>query len=109
MVGSHVNGDLGAVYVVTDEGADWLSVVQRGEGGWAEVGGGDGGLVWLDTSEDTEDRGVLACVIPVDEPGDYLVPWADSSATVKAAGPYAVAVVPGVMADDRPRVTRLSG
>lgn len=109
VVGSHVNGHLAAVYIVTDEGADWLSVVQRDEGGWAELGGGDGGLVWLDTSEDTDDRGVLACVIPVDEPGDYLVRCADSSATVKVAEPYVVAVVPGVMADDRPRVTRLGG
>jgi hypothetical protein len=109
VVASHVNGDLGAVYVLTDEGADWLSVVRRDEGGWAEIGGGDGGLVWLDTNEGTDDRGVLACVIQVDEPGDYLVRGGDSSATVTAAEPYVVAVLLGVMADDRPRVTRLGG
>ena len=109
VVGSHINGDLAAVYVLTDEGADWLSVVQRDEGGWTEVGGGDGGLMWLDADDDVDDRGVLACVIPVDAPGDYLVRCADSSATVRAAEPYVVAVLLGVVADDRPRVTRLGG
>ena len=65
--------------------------------------------MWLDTSEDTDHQGVLACVIPVHEPGDYLVRGGDSSATVTAAEPYVVAVLRGVMADDRPRVTRLGG
>ncbi len=109
MVGSHINGDFAAVHVLTDEGADWLNVVQRDEGGWIEVGGGDGGLVWLDTDDDADDRGVLACVIPVDAPRTYLVRCADSTATVRAAEPYVVAVLVGVVADDRPRVTRLGG
>ncbi len=109
MVGSHINGDFAAVYVLTDEGADWLSVVQRDQGGWTEVGGGDGGLVWLDTDDAAANRGVLACVIPVYAPGDYLVRYADSSVTVRAAEPYVVAVLLGVVADARPRVTRIGG
>jgi hypothetical protein len=45
VVGSHVNGDLAAVYVLAEEGADWLSIVRRDDGGWTELGGGDGGSV----------------------------------------------------------------
>ncbi len=84
VVGSHTNGDFAAVYVLTDEGADWLSVVQRDEGGWTEVGGGDGGSLWVDTDDDADDRGVLACVIPVDAPGTT---WCATRTARPASGP----------------------
>jgi hypothetical protein len=112
VVGSHINGDFAAVYVLTDEGANWLSLVQRDEGGWTEVAGGDSGLMWVNTVDDADediDRGVVACAIPVDAPGDYLVHYADSTATIRAAEPYVVAVLLGVVADDRLRVTRFGG
>ncbi len=110
MAGSHINGDFAAVYVLTDEGADRLSLVQKDEGGWTEVAGGDGGLMWVDTDDDADegnDRSVLACAIPVDAPGDFLVRYADRTATIRASEPYVVAALLGVGADDRPRVTRL--
>jgi hypothetical protein len=112
VVGSHINGDFAAVYVLTDEGADWLSVVERDEGVWTEVAAGDGGLMWVNTDDDADedvDRGVLACAIPVDAPGDYLVSCADVRARISAEEPYVVAVLLGVVADDRPLVTRLRG
>ncbi len=110
MVAQHVNGDFAAVYVLTDEGADRLSLVRRDAGGWAEVAGGDGGFLWVDT-EDDEDahRGVLPYATAVDAPSDYLVRYADSTVTIKTAVPYVVAVLLGVVADDRVRVTRLGG
>ena len=94
---------------LTHEGADWLSLIRRDEQGWSEVGGGDGAVLWVDTDDDADDRGVLACAVPVDEPGDYLVRYADSTATVRAAEPFVVALLLGVAADDRLRVTRLRG
>jgi hypothetical protein len=93
VVSSHVNGDLAALYVLTEEGADWLSIVRRDDEGWTELGGGDGGFIWVDTDDDADDRGVLACAIPVNRPGDYLVRYADSSTTVRTAEPYVVAVL----------------
>jgi hypothetical protein len=63
--------------------------------------------LWLDTDDDADDRGVLACAIPVDRPGDCLVRYMNSSTTVWAVEPYVVAVLLGVVADDWPLVTRL--
>ncbi len=112
MVAQHVNGDFAAVYVLTDEGEDRLSLVRRDAGGWGEVAGGDGGFLWVDTEDDADedaDRGVLAYATAVDAPGEYIVRYADSTVTIKTAEPYVVAVLLGVVADDRVRVTRLGG
>ena len=65
--------------------------------------------MWVDTDNDADDRGVLASSIPADAPGDSLVRCADRSATGRAAEPYVVTVLLGVVAGDRPRVTRLGG
>lgn len=112
MVGSHTNGDFAAVYVLTEEELDWLSVVQRDDGGWTELTGGQGGFIWINTDDDEDedsDLGVVACAVPVDAPGDYLVRYADGMATVRAQEPYVVAVLLGVVAVGPFHVTRLGG
>jgi hypothetical protein len=79
VVGRHIDGDFAAVYILTDEGADWLSLVRRDEGGWTEVAGGDGGPVWVDTDDDADqevNRGVLAYATLVAAPGAVRGPRA---------------------------------
>ena len=107
MVASHINGHFAAVYVLTLEGADWLSLAQRDAEGWQEVAGSDDGVLWVNTDDDADERGVVACALPVDEPGNYLVNCANVTATVTATGALIVALLLGVAADDRLRVTRL--
>lgn len=111
LVGIHIDQDYAAVYVVTGEGADWLSLLRKDDEGWAEALGSNGGQLWINTADgpdETPPRGVLACAVPVQAPGDYLVHYGDKKTTVRAAQPYAVAVLLDVAASDTLRVTRIS-
>ena len=115
VVATHVNGDYAAVYVVThatDDRGDWLALMHKGSEGWREVGGGDGGQMWVlcgDTEEDEE--GVVVQAHPVERPGTYLVRAGLREATVRVEGSHLVAVLVGVSADEwsSTRTTLISG
>ena len=104
VVAEHVAGDYAAVCLSSrPEHGPWVVVLQRTDGEWLMRAEGDGTL-WVDNDDSDEERGVLAFVQRVREPGRYRLNVGTVEVVVDCRTRTLLAVLVGVRANDQPQV-----